>query len=201
MKLLYSQFSPFVRKIRVLAHEAGLADRIEIAPVEVRPTLANPEMAAAVNPARKIPALILADGTALSDSTVIALYLDELSGGRLVPTGPARWTALTDHSILQAATDAAVLIRYETALRPEALRWPDWVDDQWSRIVAALAWFESRPERLEGSFGLVHAALGCFLAYLDLRFADRPWRDAHPRLAAWQAETERRPSFETTKPQ
>ena len=37
MKLLFALPSPFVRKVRVLAHETGLIDRIEHATVALTP--------------------------------------------------------------------------------------------------------------------------------------------------------------------
>jgi hypothetical protein len=36
------------------------------------------------------------------------------------------------------------------------------------------------------------------LSYLDFRFADRPWRDARPRLAAFYEAFAKRPSMQAT---
>ena len=84
------------------------------------PTGPSPEVAAH-NPLGKIPALVLEDGTALYDSRVICEYLDGLSTGtRLFPDGPARWDALTRQALADGLLDAALLTRYERALRPEA---------------------------------------------------------------------------------
>src|SRR5687768_10637391 len=41
MKLLYQTHSPYARKALVFAHEAGLADRIEVIHHETSPTLRN----------------------------------------------------------------------------------------------------------------------------------------------------------------
>lgn len=101
MKLAYSPASPFARKIRIAAMELGLFDKIEfIVPIKAIPVTENEEYARNVSPLRKIPALILDSGQVIVDSYVIAEYLDELGGGKLIPaSGPAKWQVKTDHSI------------------------------------------------------------------------------------------------------
>lgn len=44
-------------------------------------------------------------------------------------------------------------------------------------------------------------AIACALGYLDLRFAPEPWRDTHPKLAAWFATFGLNPAIARTKPQ
>ncbi|MGF1625369.1 MAG: glutathione S-transferase [Alphaproteobacteria bacterium] len=202
MLLFHSTTSPFVRKVRVAAIELGLADRLTLEPTQVSPLEANRGYADTVNPLRKIPALVTDDGQVIHDSLVICEFLDALAGGgRILPAGgPERWQVLTAHALADGMCDAAVLMRYETAVRPEAARWPHWVDDQWDRIRAGLAWFEDHPEAWQGPLDLGSIALGCLLGYLDFRYADRRWREGHPALAAWFAETGARPSFTETAP-
>src|SRR5215467_13809095 len=85
MKLHWSPRSPFVRKVMIVAHELGLADRIDCVRTVVataRPHLPLMEE----NPLSKIPTLVLDDGTVLYDSRVICEYLDGLHHARrLVP--------------------------------------------------------------------------------------------------------------------
>ncbi|MCR5873933.1 glutathione S-transferase N-terminal domain-containing protein [Phenylobacterium sp. J426] len=80
MKLYSSSASPYARKVAVCAHEAGLADRIEIVSVTVSPVGSNAEVSGA-NPLTKVPTLVLDDGAGLFDSRVIVEYLDHISGG------------------------------------------------------------------------------------------------------------------------
>ncbi|MGB5806323.1 glutathione S-transferase N-terminal domain-containing protein [Castellaniella sp.] len=87
MKLYYSSTSPYVRKCLIAAHELGLADRIQLAPVVTMPTAHSPELMRD-NPLCKLPTLITDEGHALYDSRVICEYLNDLSGGR-----PAAWTS------------------------------------------------------------------------------------------------------------
>jgi glutathione S-transferase len=200
VKVLYSPYSPFVRQVLVVAEERGLA--VERVAAQVSPIAHNADVATS-NPAGKIPALILADGTALSDSRVIIEYLDALPGRvRLVPeAGAARWRALMLQSMSNALLDAAVLLRYETFMRPEALRWPEWIAGQHAKIDATLDAFEhTHAAALEGAVDVGTIAIGCAIGYLDLRFADHGWRDTRPKLAAWYAKFRERPSMKSTAP-
>jgi glutathione S-transferase len=45
-------------------------------------------------------------------------------------------------------------------------------------------------------FSIGHVAVGCALGYLDFRFAMFPWREAYPKIAAWHATFNARPSVQ-----
>ena len=199
MKLLYSGASPYVRKVMVVAHEAGLVDRLELVPSSVGPTVVNAEVAAE-NPLVKVPTLVIEGGHSLFDSRVIVEYLDTLHGGRrLFPAeGPARWTALRRQAIADGLLDAALLIRYENNLRPEPQRWQAWTDGQFRKVRQALASLAAEGFGDELTVGEI--AAGCALGYLDFRFPGEDWRGAHPALGAWYAKIAERPSFVATVP-
>ena len=94
MQLIYAAASPFARKVRVLAAEAGLLAEIELLDTAVLPTTLN-ERVNRANPLGKIPVLLLDDGQALYDSRVICEYLDTLhQGPRLLPIDAGRWQVL-----------------------------------------------------------------------------------------------------------
>ena len=201
MKLLYSQTSPYVRKVLVLAHETGLADRLELVPVTVAPVTPNPGVAAE-NPLVKVPTLVREDGVSLFDSSVIVEYLDGLHHGtKLIPAaGEARWVALQRQSAADGLLDAAILVRYETVLRPEEKRWPEWIDGQMRKIRGALAAFEADGATLGQSLTIGEIAIACALAYLDFRYPDENWREDRPRLADFYARFAERPSMKATLP-
>src|SRR5690606_31294803 len=125
MKLLYQTHSPYARKALVFAHEAGLADRIEVVHNETSPTQRN-EQVFAQNPLGKVPVLIRPGQAPIFESDVICAYLDTLHGGRrLIPAeGEARWHALQVQAVAQGLCDAGIAVRWETVRRPEALRYP-----------------------------------------------------------------------------
>lgn len=202
MKLVYSPPSPFARKIRIVAMELGLFDKIElISPIKAIPVTENDEYARNVSPLRKIPALILDSGQVIVDSYVIAEYLDELAGSKLIPTsGPAKWQVKTDHSILQGMLDALLLCRYEKMLRPPEFLWAGWADDQFKRAWDGLVRYEAHPDVLTRPLDIVQIGLVCVLGYLDFRFPDCGWRKAFPKLDAFHEKMMQRESVKTTVP-
>ncbi len=200
MKLFFSPASPFVRKCMVIAQEAGIADRIEKLPSAAGP-VARDQTIIPSNPLGKVPTLITDDGQVLYDSRVICEYLNDLAGGVLFPAGgQARWQALADQALGDGIMDAALLARYEVALRPEALRWQDWVDGQMSKAHDALAQLEKNVKRLDGRLDIGVITIACALGYLDFRFASYDWRSTHPGVAAWFKTFNARPSMQATLP-
>jgi len=201
MKIFFSPASPYVRKCMVVAHELGLANRIEKLPSAASPVTRD-QTIVPVNPLGKVPTFITDSGEALYDSRVICEYLDAQAGGKLFPqSGPQRWLALTDQALGDGLLDAALLARYETALRPEALRWDDWIRGQLDKISTALARIEEvAPVLAARGVDIGTITFGCALGYLDFRFADLGWRDAYPATATWYAEFSQRPSMQATQP-
>ncbi len=199
MKLHASPASPYVRKVRVVAVETGLADRLELVAGELSPVKPNATLNAS-NPLGKIPALVLDDGTALYDSRVICEYLDTLhAGSRMFPgSGAARWTALRRQALADGILDAAVSARYETALRPEALRWADWVEGQRGKFRRALDALETEAGNFDETLDIGTIAIGCALGYLDFRYPDDGWRGRCPELAKWFDGFAARPSMKST---
>lgn len=201
MKLYTSPASPFGRKVVVVLHETGLVDRVERSDVSLSPVAPDASVCAA-NPLGKIPCLVLDDGTALYDSRVICEYLDGLHGGhRLFPAdGPARFQALRRQALADGILEAAVGVRYETFLRPEALRWPDWIAAQKLKVQRALDRLEEECTGFGERIDIGTLALACALGYLDFRFAADRWRDGRPKLAGWHEAIARRPSLQATRP-
>jgi len=200
MKLFHSHSSPFVRKVMVVAHELGLAERLELLPSAVHPVKRDRSVLAQ-HPLAQVPTLVLDNGEGLADSRVICEYLDAEAGGRLFPAGgDARWRALNEQSTADGVLDAALLIRYELTARPESERSAAWIEGQTAKIESALAWFEEQAEAVRDRVDIGTIALACALGYLDLRFSDIAWRDDAPRLAAWFARFEERPSMVATRP-
>jgi glutathione S-transferase len=201
MKLSYSPSSPFARKVRITAIETGLIDKIEFISAKVVPGEANDAYMHDVNPLKKLPALILDDGSVIIDSFVIAEFLDDLAGGKLVPAaGPARWRAKSDHSLLQGMLDSMLLCRYEKMVRPKELSWQAWSDDHWNRAWTGMAKFNADSDVLSRPLDLVQIALVCVLGYADFRFADCKWREAYPNLAAFHEKLMQRESVRVSVP-
>ncbi len=202
MKLHYSAASPYVRKVRVVIHELGLEDRIERIEGAVTPIALNKTLAAD-NPVAKVPTLVTDDGVALYDSRVITEYLDSLHDGRkLFPeAGPARWTVLRRQALADGILDAGVTSRYETFLRPEALRWEEWIAGQKGKMSRGLDALEGEAGDLGDAADMATIAIGCALEYMDFRFAEDDWRRGRPKLAAWLEGFAGRASMRETQPE
>jgi glutathione S-transferase len=199
MKLHWSPRSPFVRKVMVVVHELGLADRVTC----VRTVAASTKPHAALmqdNPLSKIPTLVLDDGTVIYDSPVICQYLDSLDPvPKLHPIEPkARLVALRRQALGDGFLDMLVLLRDER-LRAN----PSEVHKASAAVrkAAVLKSLDQEAENLAAApFGIGHVAIGCALSYLDFRYADEDWRKGHPRIAGWHATFAARPSVRATKP-
>jgi glutathione S-transferase len=199
MRLWQNPASPFARKVRIVVREANLQSRVEEISVPVSPVSPNADLSAK-NPLVKIPALETDDGRVLYDSSVICEYLDTLHGGtKLVPDGAAHWDALRLQSLCDGILDAAVLCRYELAVRPEQYRWKDWVQGQFTKIRNGLDALAKEAPSWGASFGIGQIGAACVLGYLDFRFAEEKWRD-RAVLAAWYESVKQRPSVVATIP-
>jgi glutathione S-transferase len=200
MKIFYAAASPFVRKCLVVAHELGVREQVELVPTNAHPIHRSAAIVA-YNPLGKMPTLLVEDGTVLYASRVICEYLNSRAGGALIPPeGPQRWQALVDQSLGDGIMDAAILVRYEQAVRPESLRWPEWIAGQLEKVHSGLAQLEGRAASFQPRVDIGTIAIGCALGYLDLRFASLSWRERCPAAAAWFASFDERTSMSATRP-
>jgi glutathione S-transferase len=202
MTLHHSPTSPYVRKVMVLLHETGQLGAVTL--IHAVGTPIDPgSMPIGANPLGKIPALERPEGCTLYDSRVITRYLASLpsTGPVLYPEGPVLWEVLTLEATADGILDAAVLMRYETALRVTEYQHAAWIEGQWAKIARSLDALESRwMAHLAGPLRMGQIAIGCALGYLDLRHAERDWRSGRPLLADWYAGFAARPSMRATIP-
>ncbi len=196
MKLFYSPASPFVRKVMATAIAAGVVDRIEKSPSN--PWDSPPDLLAQ-NPLAKLPCLVTDDGLALFDSPVICDYLASLGGNAafLPWSGPARWKVLKQQATADGIMDAAIIRRNEAA-RPEEEARAKNIQRQRMIMSNGLAALDAEPPGDQVDLGTI--SIACCLGYLDFRFAEEPWRSAHPALDRWFASFSKRPEIAETAP-
>ena len=199
MKLLGTNTSPYVRKVRLVLLEKNIPHTYIVdAPNDPGSQVAR------VNPLGRIPALIMDSETCVYDSTVIAEYVDTLNDTPvLIPRHDAllkmrvkRWEALAD-----GIMDSAILVRNERT-RPAEKQEADNITHHSVTISHALAHAATqlgKNEWCEGnSITLADLALTSALVYLDLRLPELNWRAQHADLAAWFARMSDRPSMRTS---
>ena len=201
-------FSPFVRKVHVVAAEKGIA-------VEVRPgngPAASPEFLAA-SPFRKIPAMKHGDYS-LADSTAIAMYLEALyPAPAMYPAEPrTRGRAVFFEEFADTVLAAAGgKIVFNRVVKPRFLKLPcdeDVAKLGETELAPLLAWFEGQaldtgspetgwPENkwLAGdAFSIGDIAVAS--VFTTLGYAGiGPDAATAPRTAAWLARVCARPTW------
>jgi len=125
MKLIGSNTSPYVRKVRIVMAEKKLD--YQYVTEDVWSDKTNIKEA---NPLGKVPCLVMEGGDALFDSRVIVEYLDTLSPvGKLIPSiGRERAEVKTWEALADGMLDAAILARMEAI-------WPHRAANQRSQVL------------------------------------------------------------------
>ena len=199
MKLLFSPASPYVRKVMITAHELGLVDKLEMQTGGSSPLDPNPDIVAA-NPVGRIPALVIDDGTVLTDSRVICRYLNHIAGGSLYGSGDGEFPIIAREAIAEGMIDSALLMVYEGRLRPEDKQFQPWVDGQKRKILEGCTRLNDRIGEYGGDMSIDKIALAAALGYLDFRMPDFGWREGRQGLADWFAGISERDSIKATMP-
>lgn len=175
MFLIGQYDSPFVRRVAIALRLYGLA-------FEHRPwsTFGDADKIAPYNPLRRVPTLVLDDGEALIESTIILDYLDELvgEGKAMLPGGGAeRRRHLRICALASGLGDKAVSLLYERVLRKEQLAL--WVERCQAQIGDVLKVLEAErakvmtPYWLGDRIGHADVAVACVVRFT---------REAHPQL-------------------
>ena len=148
MKLYGSLTSPYVRKVRIVLKEKGLAhDLVVEGPADAAGNVAR------LNPLRAIPLLERDDGEVFFDSPMICEYIDSLNDKpRLYPaSGEARWQALRWQALGQGMLEATVA-RMMEGRKPAEKQDSSVIAKHEARIAAALAFAAARvpPTAMDG---------------------------------------------------
>jgi glutathione S-transferase len=201
MKLIGSNTSPYVRKVRIVMAEKKLDYQYVLEDV-----WGNDNMLKS-NPLGKVPCLVVEGVEAIFDSRVIVEYVDTLSPvGRLIPpSGRERVEVRTWEALADGVLDAAIAARLEANWPPRGeARSQAWIDRNMSRVHAAVKAMArglgEKPWCTGLHMTLADIATGCALGYLDFRFAHIDWRGEHSNLARLYEKLSARKSFIDTVP-
>lgn len=196
MQLFLNATSPFARVARVIAVEKGLQDHLTL--VWSDPWHNDPTLLAA-HPQGRIPVLITDDGHAISESLLIAQYLDHLGPGR--PLVPAQQMAAVlarssvAYGLMEAAFQVVIARKYEgDAANASVLG-----QRRLAAIARALQHFHtSPPAPLHPHITLDQIMLAVALEYLCLRLPAFWPAKSTPQLHAWLTALRQRPSMAST---
>jgi glutathione S-transferase len=175
MFLIGQYDSPFVRR-------TAIALRLYDIAFEHKPwsTFGDADKIAPYNPLLRVPTLVLDDGEALVDSTMILDHLDERVGpdrAMIAPDGAERRKQLRLIALATGLGDKAVSLIYERVLRKEQSK--IWVERCERQIRGVLAVLEQEraavttPYLFGDRIGHSDIAVACVLRFV---------REAHPQL-------------------
>jgi glutathione S-transferase len=177
--ILIGQYdSPFVRRV-------AIALRCYPLPFEHRPwsVWGDADRIAPYNPLRRVPTLLLDDGTALVESFAILDALDEMAGptrALLPAAGPARRDGLRIAALSTGFADKAVSLLYGSLriMSPSQ----SWIDRCTRQIASTLEMLEADRRARTAPYWV-----GDSLTHADIAFACafRFTREAHPSIVDW----------------
>ncbi|MFY9348573.1 MAG: glutathione S-transferase family protein [Orrella sp.] len=194
-ELFFSENSPYARICRMALRERDLSAQIK----ETVTALRDPQAVVLPhNPTGRVPALLLSDGTTLTETTLILQWLDQ-QGTRsaMMPADPkgiaayGRVLGLLDGiAVWNRELRRPENERSPSVLKLEAVR-ADRIADALERDVAGGAY---------AKIDMGALALLAVLGYAERRHRSWSWRSGHAALEQWFDTCSDRPSFKETIP-
>ena len=198
MKCYVTNNSPYARKVRVVAFEAGLYDEVEWKTItrEERGDINN------FNPLGKVPVAVLGTGDIVCDSPVICAYLDSLSSSiDLIPKSELkRWRTLTLEALGDGLGDTVIVISQEKQ-RPSEKYSQEVVERQTAKIKSTLSVLDSAAIDFNDPPLLGEIAVACAMGYMEFRDIVPEWSETYVNLAKWYDNILKRVSFLKTAPE
>ncbi|RAR62950.1 MULTISPECIES: glutathione S-transferase N-terminal domain-containing protein [Halomonadaceae] len=200
MTLLYSPTSPYARTVRVVVAERGLENRITFSRVD--PWSTDPALLTA-NPLSRVPALVTDDGQTLTESLLIARYLEGIAEAPTTSRVPeprqAEVLALAGlgQGLMDAAFHTVMLHKFHSdSTNTESL-----VQRRHDAVLRTIDSLESQVTSLSSEQPtLGDIVIAVALDYLAFRLPEIAWHQAHPQLASWLERILARESFSATRP-
>lgn len=198
MRLFHAPGSPYARIARMAVIELGLEDRVAVEEA----TLRDPaSVLLPFNPVGRVPALLLDDGSTITETTPVLMVLDSLVAPdrRLLP-GPDAPRALAAYGRVLGMLDGIAVWNRELR-RPVHERSPGVIALEALRAVRVADALER--DVASGGFRAVDAgylALVAVLGYCERRHTAFTWRQGRPALAALFDAAQARPSVARTVP-
>lgn len=197
MELYLNATSPYARLACIVLLEKGLTDAVTLKWCD--PWADDADLLKA-NPAGRIPALVTEEGTALSESMLIAVYLDGVSPNKpMIPAasiGEVLHLAGLGQNLMDAAFTTVIARKH----------YGNEIDDselgqRRSRAIQRL--LKQLNSELGGkqqgsTINLGEIAIAVALDYLAFRLPEVNWEEEYPQLQAWHVGMTARESFQQT---
>jgi glutathione S-transferase len=197
--ILVGQYdSPYVRRVAVSLRVLGFDYQHD-----TRSVFGDFDAIQRINPAGRIPALVLDDGEVLVDSAAILDWLDDSVGPEralVPPRGIERRSVLRRIALATGAIDKIGMATYERLMRPEALRWPEWIARCRTQGLGALSALAAEPWPANSALDQAKITAACALFYARMADPQTVPPGRFPVLDRLSAEYEERPEFAATRP-
>ena len=198
MQVFYTGNSPYARRARLAARLSGLG----VSEVDVAPLDSPDNPLRAKGPGGKVPALETDSGALFCETLLITGYLNEKSGGRLVPSEPAAADAARElEGIGSLLLDSLFLRSAQLNRLPENERSPTLIAKEAERSARCYDALETRLAGKPASLDVGTISVIAALDYADWRLPGDKWRDGRPGLAAWVEAMHRNEDVAQTKPE
>ncbi|KPQ21822.1 MULTISPECIES: glutathione S-transferase family protein [unclassified Halomonas] len=197
MQLYLNATSPYARVARICLYEKQLIERTELCWCD--PWASDSDLLQ-ITPLSRIPTLVTDEGEVLTESLLIALYLDAQGEGEsLLPQAALAETlafAGLGHGLMEAAFNVVIGRKHgghevdTTLLGSRRLK----------AIERTLVTLNAHPSVLAGNaertLGAIVVAVA--LAYISFRLPAFDWQNRFPTLHAWQSQVVESESFALT---
>ncbi|MGO3058776.1 glutathione S-transferase family protein [Halomonas sp. AOP43-A1-21] len=196
MELYLNVTSPYARLVRIVLLEKGLSKAVTLKWCD--PWVDDPALLKA-NPAGRIPALVTEEGTTLSESMLIAVYLDSAYPEKpVLPTSrlsEVMHLAGLGQNLMEAAF-TMVIARKHTGNEVDN----SVLGQRRSRAVQRLLEQLNRElgEAPVDAINLGEIAVAVALDYLAFRLPEVAWQEIYRPLASWHQGVITRSSFQAT---
>ena len=193
MKLFLNQTSPYARAVRILIVERGLKGKVELCWCD--PWNDDAQLLE-VNPAGRVPALVTDSGTPISESLLIASYIDSLNSDVSSDNKEdVMHLAGVGQGLMEAAFALVITRKYMCEGGNDSVL----TKRRFSVIERSLLHLEQNIARFSHydiSLGAIIVAVA--LDYLAFRLPELGVAKQYPALEAWRTGVANRPSFKTT---
>lgn len=196
MELYLNATSPYARLVRIALIEKGLAESVTLKWCD--PWVDDADLLKA-NPAGRIPALITKEGTTLSESLLIAVYLDGISPNKpMIPTasfGEVLHLAGLGQNLMEAAFTTVIARKHYGKEIDDSV-----LGKRRSRAIQRiLKQLDSELKKpFASSVNLGEIATAVALDYLAFRLPEVNWKEEYPQLQVWHAGMVSIKSFQQT---
>ncbi len=196
MKLFYTGNSPYARRARIAGRESGLdVEEVDVSPLEV-----EDHMLLQHGPGHKVPGLQTDGGTFFCETLIITNYLNEQSGGKLLPADrDAAEKALDLEGIGSLLMDSLYQRTHEKRRNPGE-KSAAAIEKEAGRATRCYDALAARLSDTEATLNLGTIAAVSALGYADWRHPDDHWRSGRDGLAKWFDDMMALPSVADTKP-